>query len=260
MINLKTPKQKLNEWVVQNNMRRNYEIKLAANLKKEFLRTSKAVSTNYIISRSNALDLESRNHFSRLKNIIFSHWRTVTNVFATRSFAMIRTIIESEQKAYEDDFDREFENFLFTSGAEKVTNISSTTIANIRNAIDSAQRDGQDVYQTARRILELSEIDSITRAILIARTETHQAANFANFTTLDVVNVPGTTKEWVAVNDARTRDDHAIANGQEVAKDGDFVVGGSLLKYPGDPSAPAQQVVNCRCTFVVNVPEPDFGD
>lgn len=260
MINLKSPKQKINEWRTQNVMRRNYETKLAANLKKEFLRTAKTISTNFIISRSNALDLESRNHYSRLKNIIFSHWRTVTNVFATRSFAMIRTIIESEQKAYEDDFDREFENFLFTSGAEKVTNISSTTIANIRNAIDSAQQDGQDVYQTARRILELSEIDSITRAILIARTETHQAANFANFTTLDVVNVPGTTKEWVAVNDARTRDDHAIANGQEVAKDGDFVVGGSLLKYPGDPSAPAQQVVNCRCTFVVNVPEPDFGD
>ena len=259
MINLKTPQQKLNEWRTQNNMRRSYEIKLAAALKKEFLRVSKTVSSNYIISRSDSLGIESRAHYNRLKSIIFTHWSSVTQNFRRRTFAMLRNIIEKEQKAYEDDFDREFENFLFTNGAEKVTNISSTTIANIRNAINSAQVDGLDVYTTARRIIELSEIDSITRAVLIARTETHQAANFANFVSLDVVNIPNTTKEWVAVNDARTRDDHSIANGQEVTKDGDFVVGGALLKYPGDPSGPAGQVINCRCTFVVNVPEPDFG-
>lgn len=259
MINLKTPKQKLNEWKTQNNMRRNYEIKLASSLKKEFLRASKNISTNYIISRNSAVDLESRPHHSRLKSIIFTHWKAVTDVFRDRSLSMLRNVIEKEQKEYEDDFDREFENFLFTSGAEKVTNISSTTIANIRNAINSAQEDGLDVYSTARRIIELSEIDSITRAVLIARTETHQAANFANYTTLGVVNIPNMTKEWLSINDARTRDDHSIANGQQVAKNGDFVVGGSLLKYPGDPSGPAGQVINCRCTFVVNVPEPDFG-
>ena len=49
MINLKSPKQKINEWRIQNNMRRNYETKLAANLKKEFLRTAKTISTNFII-------------------------------------------------------------------------------------------------------------------------------------------------------------------------------------------------------------------
>jgi uncharacterized protein with gpF-like domain len=76
---------------------------------------------------------------------------------------------------------------------------------------------------------------------------------------LSVANIPNTQKEWVAVNDARTRDDHSAANGQVVDQDADFIVGGAPLKYPGDPSGPAQQVVNCRCTFVVNVPEPDFG-
>ena len=132
-------------------------------------------------------------------------------------------------------------------------------MANIRSAIDSAQTDGLDVVSTARRITELTAISSITRAVLIARTETHQAANYANFTSLDVVNIPETTKEWVAVNDARTRDDHSAANGQVVSKSGDFIVGGSVLRYPGDPLGPPQQVINCRCTFVVNVPEPDFG-
>ena len=49
------------------------------------------------------------------------------------------------------------------------------------------------------------------------------------------------------------------ANGQVVDKDGMFVVGGSQLRYPGDPSGAPKQVINCRCTFVVNVPEPNFG-
>ena len=132
-------------------------------------------------------------------------------------------------------------------------------MANIRGAIDSAQTDGLDVVSTARRITELTAISSITRAVLIARTETHQAANYANFTSLDVVNIPNTRKEWVAVNDDRTRDDHVAANGQVVDKDGMFVVGGSQLRYPGDPSGAPKQVINCRCTFVVNVPEPNFG-
>ena len=98
MINLKTPKQKLNEWKTQNNMRRNYEIKLASSLKKEFLRASKNISTNYIISRNSAVDLESRPHHSRLKSIIFTHWKAVTDVFRDRSLSMLRNVIEKEQK------------------------------------------------------------------------------------------------------------------------------------------------------------------
>ena len=39
MINLKTPKQKLAEWALQNRMRRNFEVKLANSMKKEINRT-----------------------------------------------------------------------------------------------------------------------------------------------------------------------------------------------------------------------------
>ena len=259
MINLKTPKQKLAEWALQNRMRRNFEVKLASNLKTEINRTASEIGNAYLLSGRQSIGLYSRQHFSRVKNLIFSHWKVVTDTFRSRILSQLRLIQETERKEYEDEFDKQFESFLFTYGSEKVSNISSTTMANIRSAIDSAQTDGLDVFQTARRITELTAISSITRAVLIARTETHQAANYANFTSLDVVNIPETTKEWVAVNDARTRDDHSAANGQVVSKNGDFIVGGSVLRYPGDPLGPPQQVINCRCTFVVNVPEPDFG-
>lgn len=259
MINKKTPKEKIAEWQLQNRMRSNFEVKLASQLKTEFVRTYKTISNDYLISGRQSLDIESRPHYNRVKSIIFSHWKSVTTVFRARILSLLRLVQETERKEYEDEFDKEFENFLFTFGAEKVSNISSTTIADIRNAINVAQVDGLDVYQTAKKITELSAITSITRAVLIARTETHQAANYANFTSLDVVNIPNTRKEWVAVNDDRTRDGHVAANGQVVDKDGMFVVGGSQLRYPGDPSGAPKQVINCRCTFVVNVPEPNFG-
>jgi len=259
LINLKTPKQKLAEWALQNRMRRNFEVKLANSMKKEINRTAKEVANAYLLSGRQSIGIYTRQHYSRVKNLIFTHWKSVTDTFRTRILSQIRLLQETERKEYEDEFDKQFETFLFTYGSEKVTNISSTTMANIQSAIDSAQVDGLDVISTARRITELTSISSITRAVLIARTETHQAANYANFTSLDVVNIPETTKEWVAVNDARTRDDHSAANGQEVSKEGNFIVGGAELRYPGDPLGPPQQVINCRCTFVVNVPEPDFG-
>ena len=152
MINKKTPKEKIAEWQLQNRMRSNFEVKLASQLKTEFVRTYKTISNDYLISGRQSLDIESRPHYNRVKSIIFSHWKSVTTVFRARILSLLRLVQETERKEYEDEFDKEFENFLFTFGAEKVSNISSTTIADIRNAINVAQVDGLDFYQTAKKI------------------------------------------------------------------------------------------------------------
>lgn len=53
---------------------------------------------------------------------------------------------------------------------------------------------------------------------------------------------------WRATHDKRTRDIHKVMDGQ-VQKFGDpFIDGeGNELAYPGDPDAPANTTVNCRC-------------
>ncbi|BDT39519.1 phage minor head protein [Streptomyces yaizuensis] len=58
-------------------------------------------------------------------------------------------------------------------------------------------------------------------------------------------------KKWVAVLDDRTRDAHREADGQEVALDEPFTVGGERLRYPGDPNGSAGNVINCRCSVKV---------
>lgn len=57
----------------------------------------------------------------------------------------------------------------------------------------------------------------------------------------------GARKRWRSRDDARTRATHRAADGQAVPLDSPFRVGGAELQYPGDPSGPAGEVLNCRC-------------
>ncbi|MFI7430718.1 phage minor head protein [Micromonospora sp. NPDC049836] len=98
------------------------------------------------------------------------------------------------------------------------------------------------------------------RAVTIARTETIGAYNAGTLTawlTAEQVLDEKLDKVWVATHDERTRHDHRDADGQRVALDGVFMVGGAPMRYPGDPAAPPGQTVNCRCTMIeVEADEP----
>ncbi|MFG1660695.1 phage minor head protein [Micromonospora chersina] len=98
------------------------------------------------------------------------------------------------------------------------------------------------------------------RAVTIARTETIGAYNAGTLTawlTAEQALDEKLDKVWVATHDERTRDDHRDADGQRVALDGVFMVGGVPMRYPGDPAAPPGQTVNCRCTMIeVEADEP----
>jgi len=82
----------------------------------------------------------------------------------------------------------------------------------------------------------------------IARTETMRMSNAGAGALYKDWGVH--KKEWLATNDGRTRPSHLAANGQVVGVDQKFEVGGALLKQPGDPSGPASETVNCRCTVL----------
>ena len=128
----------------------------------------------------------------------------------------------------------------------KITSISETTRARIVSLVDQGYRDGLGVAQIARGIRDRVPGMSQLRGALIARTETHGAANFG----ADVAaRETGLTlrKEWVSAADERTRDSHAAADGQTVGMDDAFDIGGVSMMYPGDPSAPVEEVANCRC-------------
>lgn len=57
-------------------------------------------------------------------------------------------------------------------------------------------------------------------------------------------------KRWVSRHDARVRPTHTIAHGQTVRLEDRFIVGAARMLYPGDPTAPPGEVMNCRCTLI----------
>lgn len=128
----------------------------------------------------------------------------------------------------------------------RITSVAETTREQIVNQIAKGQQAGEGVDQIAKRIAGNVGIISRQRGALIARTETHGAANYGAD---GAARATGLTlrKEWVAAEDERTRESHSEANGQIVDMDQPFDVGNERLMYPGDPAGSAGNIINCRC-------------
>jgi hypothetical protein len=129
----------------------------------------------------------------------------------------------------------------------------------IHSEIATAVSQGDAPDAIARRIdLLLTATGSPrwkNRAKVIAVTELHRMANAATqaaaMTVQRLEHNGNMTKTWIAHRDERTREDHRNADEQTVPLNGAFRVGTSNMLYPGDPKAPAEQVVNCRCSMKI---------
>ena len=94
------------------------------------------------------------------------------------------------------------------------------------------------------------------RAEVIARTESlrsvHQAGEESISQAIERGDLEADqlVREWHAARDGRTRDSHRSMDGQKRKHGEPFVTGtGATLMYPGDPSAPAGEVIQCRCAI-----------
>lgn len=85
-------------------------------------------------------------------------------------------------------------------------------------------------------------------AIRNARTAVTSAQNGGRQSTFDRAKAMGIElqKEWMATNDARTRDSHRELDGVRVENEDLFPNG---CRYPGDPGGEPGEVYNCRCTM-----------
>ncbi|MDX3239371.1 phage minor head protein [Streptomyces sp. ME03-5709C] len=85
----------------------------------------------------------------------------------------------------------------------------------------------------------------------IARTESARAWNHATLAAGQELSGPDRplVKQWTTRRDSRVRDTHDRADGQLQLLDDPFTVGGVAMRYPGDPTAPPELVINCRCVL-----------
>lgn len=154
---------------------------------------------------------------------------------------------------------------------QRITYVSETTRQQIVNAVEAGYAEGLGQREVAQRILELVPELSDARANLIARTETHGAANYGAQRAAKYSGLP-MRREWLAAKDKRTRAilrddkfDHLSADGQIVGMDEPFLIkreDGRMeaLMYPGDPRGSAGNTINCRCTVAYIVDESRLFD
>lgn len=158
--------------------------------------------------------------------------------------------------------------------------LESRSATELRSTLRRALRDRRfdSVVERAARtgVLSDAQIDRMVsryteryikyRSEVIARTEAlrsvHEGAKEAFDQAVDAGRIDANRLErkWVTARDARVRDTHRAMNGQTTSHDGVFTSGaGNALRYPGDPAAPAEEVIQCRCVVVTRIKEASDG-
>lgn len=139
------------------------------------------------------------------------------------------------------------------NASNRLKDVSTDVWETARNELSEGMKEGESIEQLQTRIRKVAPM-SASRAERIARTEVISASNAGSYTQVKVSGLTG-SKEWLATDDGRTRPSHKKAEGQKVAMNAPFDVGGHSLMFPGDPDGPASEVVNCRCTPVYDLDE-----
>ena len=151
---------------------------------------------------------------------------------------------------------RVFNNWIDTKGLELCTEMDATTVRELRRVLGASIAEGDSLAVQIKKMLNASDElfyeMSKSRAELIARTESCTTINAGS---TELYKAEGITmKEWISTQDDRTRDAHLLMDGVVIPIEDKFEVPatsqseGALMDYPGDATAPAGQVCNCRCT------------
>jgi len=244
-------RQRALDEALQTRMSARFERRLRA----EIGRTMREAAAAYEKRGELAIPLAISEHAAGIRAALEADYRLVANHFGKRLLTEAKTHAGPQvvKASLTEMLGLAVNEFINQWIATKVVQINRTTETQIRGIIRAGLDDGLGVDKIGKRIRELSTPFSALRAHVIARTETHTAANFgaqqaAELTGLDM------KREWVSSMDDRTRDEaganHVRADGQVVGMNEPFTVSGEKLMFPGDPAGSAANTIMCRCQVV----------
>jgi hypothetical protein len=246
-------RQRAMDDAIQSRMSAKFENRLRIELAKTVRQVADAYEKRGELAISQAIDdrkLSTAQAFA-------TNYRTVAAFFGKRLLKEAKSHPGAEvtKAGIMDIFNDALEMFITEWVARRVTQIDRTTENQIRTVIRNGQAEGLSVPEIGKNIRDYAAPMSATRANIIARTETHTAANYGAQEAAQLTGLK-MRKEWVSAQDERTRTsppdefDHAEADGQVVDMNEAFTVSGEQLMFPGDPGASAGNLINCRCAVV----------
>jgi len=162
---------------------------------------------------------------------------------------------KSQKNTAEFTFEQIIQSFLTDFGGQRIVSVHASFIESILQIISQGYAQNLSVADITR-LLQNQFYWNRVQAQRIARTETTTITNAATVLAADT-SIYQMEKVWISVQDARTRRppksifDHLDMNGTRVDYNTKFLVSGFEMEYPGDPKAPAGNVINCRCKIAV---------
>ena len=203
-------------------------------------------------------------HASRISEI-YAHIVSLSILaFGDRVVGQGKTLgLVLETKSFAEFFARLAQEYIALEAIRRrIVQVSEATRQQIVNAVQIGQDSGQGIAEIAQGIRDRLPSLSRRRASVIARTETHGAANYGADGAARTTGLP-MRKEWVSVEDHRTRDfgdgdgvvdefSHRAMSGVVVDMEQPFMVPrrnltSEPMMFPGDPNGSAANVINCRC-------------
>lgn len=239
---------------------------------KEALLTKKPVRTaleNRASERLEAYVSRSLKTYEAALDRGFSAATSMVKIFAEGSTKRARftTLSETDQQAVDvlkertEDGQRKV---LRDRLIERFRGLDANRTEAVMGIIEDGERAGKPYEQIAREIRDTYGEAYQNQARTIVRTEVLSAVSQGLAWNHGVLGEVFTEvqKEWMHQGDAGVnpdaRESHADLDGEIVTDSWSYVneYGETItLAYPRDPSAPAGEVINCRCTMLSVIPE-----
>ncbi|WP_339171470.1 phage portal protein [Anoxybacillus sp. FSL W8-1294] len=256
-LNLQTPIQKKQYWRSFDRKRIGFYNSVARQFKKQFEREKNGVLKAFDEGGVHEVERYLDENAGELGKALTATYIAVMDAFGKEVYSYLKGVKSSQGMEKKDDvedefdvFDKAVQEFISSTVANKIVNINDNT-KNMVKEIISKGFEEQLTVPEIRDQIEALYLEQIipNRSMVIARTEVISASNAGSRYAAKQTGLQ-LEKEWVATADKRTRKSHKKADGQRRGIDEPYEVGGHKLMYPGDPSGPAEEVIQCRCTEV----------
>lgn len=203
--------------------------------------------------------LSDSENINAWRQLITATWFAVGEDFASRTY---NTLIPKKGIKNEDAASQAWRRMIAASLNQNLDDrvgdgrgpqgVTGTTLDDLKRVLAEGVAAGEGADLIAQRVDSLY-LESIipNRSEVIARTEVISASNLGTRSGALSTGL-SLRKTWIGTFDARIRDSHQTAaetynDAGAIDINDAYVVGGSSLMYPGDPSGDAKEVINCRC-------------
>lgn len=159
-------------------------------------------------------------------------------------------------------YDKRQIDILMTQNESPFSKIAYRSLGNdlrirrrLQNEMAIATLLGEDTNKLRKRIQKVTG-QTAKQALRVARTERTRVQSQARVQAMEEAAAMGIQieYEWSCIM-IGSRDTHKKLNGKRKPMGEAFETKNGKLRYPGDPSAPAKEVINCRCVLIPHLKE-----